>query len=71
MVGECCDSTGDGVLQCRLNVGDTALALDGDVVMDISPGAELAGTVVRGASGAGFAELNKAPYPCECARMRG
>lgn len=60
-VGDGCESTGEGALPRRLNVGDTARTLVGEVVMDISPEAESAGTVVRGANGAGFAELKKAP----------
>lgn len=60
-VGDGYDSTGEGILPCILSVGETARALVGEVVAVISPGADSAGTVVRGASGAGFAELKKAP----------
>lgn len=60
-VGDGYDSTGEGIVPCMLSVGETARALVGEVVAVISPGAESAWTVVKGASGAGFAELKKAP----------
>ena len=70
IVGEGCERTGDGTLPCILSVGETARILVGDV-WEMSAGIGFEGTVVRGASGTGFAVPKPAPYPSELARKRG
>lgn len=59
MVGELVESTGEGAVPCMLKVGEIARMLVGDDVVSLE--AKSAGTVVRGASGAGFAGPIRAP----------
>ena len=69
-VGDGCESTGEGAVPYMLSVGETARILVGDV-WEMSAGLGFEGTVVRGASGTGFAVPKPAPYPSELARKRG